>query len=86
MRTKSQTTVQHAIHTEIADCFDHSRKNKTEGENQRGAIMSTAKANERIGCVAKAEENSANFEIQISLRGTCKIGTTKIKNRAEIEE
>src|SRR5215468_1390414 len=74
--------MKHPIEIEIADRLNHSGKNKSEGKDQGRAIMRSTKANKSIRCIAKAQQRAAYFKIKIGLRGSRKINTTEIEDRA----
>src|SRR5215468_4369018 len=76
--------MKHSIEIEIADRLNHSRKNKSESKDQGRAIMRSTKANECIRCVAKAQQRTSDFEIQIGLRSPGVVDTAHVQNRAQI--
>src|SRR5437879_9199455 len=59
--------VENVIELEVADGFNQAGQHEAERKNERSAIMRTAKANESVGCVAKAEKCAADFNIEIGL-------------------
>src|SRR5439155_4706764 len=59
--------VENVIELEVADRLNQAGQHEAERKNERGAIVSTAKTNESVGCVTKAEKCAADFNIEIRL-------------------
>ena len=59
--------VENVIELEVADRLNQAGQHEAERKNERGAIMCTAKTNQSIGRVTKAEKCAADFNIEIRL-------------------
>src|SRR5437899_3691892 len=63
----SAAKVGNMMELEVADGFNQARQHEAERKNERGAIMCTAKTNESVGGVTKAEKCTADFNVEIRL-------------------
>jgi hypothetical protein len=86
MRKRCRTSVEHAVKAEVADGLNHSGEDKSESEDQGGAIMSAAKAHKGICGIAKAEESAANFKVKIGLRSSGVVCAAEVENRPKVDK
>ena len=78
--------LQALVEREVADGLDNSRENKTKGENQRGAVMRAAEAHQRVGGVAEADQDAADFKVEIALGGAGDAGEAQVGDQREVTE
>src|SRR5258708_27539406 len=65
VRESNGSRTQKIIQSKIADRLDHSGKDKPECEDQGNAVMRATEANQRVRCIAEAEERATHFEVQV---------------------
>ena len=82
---RRRTGLQHIVEAEVANRLNDAGENKTKGENQRGAIVRATKTNQRIRGIAEAEQNPADFEIEVDFGRARNVRVAQIENRAKEE-
>src|SRR5208282_375823 len=75
--------LEHIVEAEIADRLNNPGEHKTKCKDESGTVVRTAEPDQRICRIAKTEESTADFKIQVSLRGAGNGGLAQVKNRAK---
>src|SRR5690242_20402976 len=86
MCQRRSAATQTAVETKVADSLNHSRENKTKGQDQRCAIVGSAKPHQGVRRIAKTEECPADFKIKIRLRCAREIRSAQIENRSDVDQ